>query len=283
MDEIKKTKPTDHIRKEIVRRFEAWLDETLANEPEPEGLAAEILTEMSAEAPQAQVSGNSELNPQKPNDLYSVWSALTAATQEVKLQGRAFKRLSESLAPLEGLESSVRQSIEAHAKTLSEAQRREEEIRLEAQRASRKEMLDMLLDVRDRLERGSRTASQIRHDAGQNMGISHFSLLLPGMKGSLQTVQEITAALEQGYLLSLDQIADVMERFGVRTLNCLGTPLDPTVMKVVDVENAPDVIEGTVVEVYRPGYTWNGCLFRPAEVKVARGGQRTEKQGDPSL
>ncbi len=28
--------------------------------------------------------------------------------------------------------------------------------------------------------------------------------------------------------------------------------------------------DGAVLDVYRPGYTWRGDVFRPAEVKVAR-------------
>jgi molecular chaperone GrpE len=41
-------------------------------------------------------------------------------------------------------------------------------------------------------------------------------------------------------------------------------------MTAVDVEAVDSVPEGTVVEVYRNGYEWNGEVYRTAQVKVAR-------------
>lgn len=41
-------------------------------------------------------------------------------------------------------------------------------------------------------------------------------------------------------------------------------------MRAVDIEINGSVPEGTVIEVYRNGYEWNGEVYRPAQVKVAR-------------
>jgi len=41
-------------------------------------------------------------------------------------------------------------------------------------------------------------------------------------------------------------------------------------MTAVDIEETSSVPEGTVVEVYRNGYEWNGEVHRTAQVKVAR-------------
>lgn len=41
-------------------------------------------------------------------------------------------------------------------------------------------------------------------------------------------------------------------------------------MTAVDIAESGDVPEGTVVEVYREGYEWNGEVHRTAQVKVAR-------------
>ena len=35
-------------------------------------------------------------------------------------------------------------------------------------------------------------------------------------------------------------------------------------------DETDDVAEGTVIEVYRDGYEWNGTVYRTAQVKVAR-------------
>ncbi len=78
-------------REEILRCFEAWLDGVLAAEEPPQGIAAELLSSLATEAGP---------NTNNKCDLYSMWAALTGLTQEVKLQGRSFKQLSETLAPV---------------------------------------------------------------------------------------------------------------------------------------------------------------------------------------
>ena len=40
-------------------------------------------------------------------------------------------------------------------------------------------------------------------------------------------------------------------------------------MNAVDSEKSSTVPEGTVIEVYRNGYEWNGEVFRTAQVKVS--------------
>jgi hypothetical protein len=72
-------------RSEILQRFEQWLDAALAGEAPPQGIPAELLA--ADTAPES-----------SPTDWHTMWEAMTALTQEVKLQGRAFKQLSETLA-----------------------------------------------------------------------------------------------------------------------------------------------------------------------------------------
>src|SRR5262249_657852 len=64
----------------------------------------------------------------------------------------------------------------------------------------------------------------------------------------------------------LDQ---VLEDFGVYKIVCEGQPFDPRRMSAVDREPTGDVPEGTVLEVYRSGYEWNGEVFRAPHVKVS--------------
>jgi molecular chaperone GrpE (heat shock protein) len=40
-------------------------------------------------------------------------------------------------------------------------------------------------------------------------------------------------------------------------------------MNAVDRAESREVPEGTVLEVFRSGYEWNGEVFRPAQVKVS--------------
>jgi len=76
-------------RARILSGFEAWLDRALAEESPPEGVAAALL---------AALDGGETLPPIEGQcDLYSLWSAMTALTQEVKIQSRTFRQLNDAL------------------------------------------------------------------------------------------------------------------------------------------------------------------------------------------
>jgi molecular chaperone GrpE len=229
-------------REEILRRFEAWLDGVLSAEEPPQGIPADFLSSVTSEV-KANANGRC--------DQYSLWSAVTALTQEVRLQGRSFKQLGETLAPVAEL-----------APQLPEMQR-------EAQESARREMLDVLLELRDRLSRGldaARESSARMRKSGQP-GWMARRLLRPE---ALREAAESVAALEKGYQMTLDRLNDVLAEYDVREIACKGQPFDPTSMHAVDVQESGDLEDGTVLEVYRAGYEWNGEVYRAAQVKVAR-------------
>ena len=78
----------DLDRGQILSRFAALLDSALASEPPPDGIDAEILA--------AAIDGRA-LEDQRQCDTYALWAAMTALTQEIKLQGRAFQELNLTL------------------------------------------------------------------------------------------------------------------------------------------------------------------------------------------
>jgi molecular chaperone GrpE len=236
-------------RDQILTRFTAWLDSVLAQEQAPQGIAAEILAALEDEpsngfpAPGATADGQW--------DLYSMWSTMTALTQEVKLQGRSFKQLSETVAPVADL-----------APLLPEMQRRAEE-------RARREVLDVLLDLRDRLRRGldSARAGQIELRKSFELG---WKSRLFRLDKPLGAAVDAVAALEKGYSLSLERLNEVLAQSDIREIECQGQPFDPTSMHAVDLEETSNAPEGTVLEVYRAGYEWKGEVYRLAQVKVAR-------------
>lgn len=229
-------------RKQILRSFEAWLDRVLAEEEPPEGLPSEILSRLSTESP----------HPTEGScDLYSMWSQMTALVQEVKLQGRSFKQLSEAVAPVSDL-----------VPRLVELER-------EAQTKARREVLEMFLDLRDRLVRGLETArkSLVRLEGLSPRG---WRSKLLGRDSLRETARETAVALEKGYALSVDRLDEVLRQLEVTEIPCEGRPFDPRHMQAVDLAETNQVPEGTVVEVYRVGYEWKGQTFRLAQVKVSR-------------
>jgi molecular chaperone GrpE len=179
-------------------------------------------------------------------DLFSMLSQLTALTRETQLQGRATSRLHAELsAALTQLTETVT-SPEAIARKLAEARRE-----------ARLELITELLDVRDRFTRGLAEA-QRRLDGLQGIR-AHF-----GQRPVLE-------ALVQGNLLARERFDDLLRRLEVQEIACVGRSFDPAVMQAVEVVQAADVAPGTVLDVFRPGYTSNGRVLRAAEVKVVGG------------
>jgi hypothetical protein len=209
-------------RDEILRRFEARLDAALAREDAPRGIPEELLADAETGVEESTV------------DRYRMWAAITALTQEVKLQSRSFKQLGETLG-------------------------RDYEAR------SRKEALDGLLELRERLLRGAEAA-----DAREKVRPVFWDRIFRRRWEQIRHALEVVDAMNQGYRLSLKSLDDLLARFEVRPIECKGEPFDPRLMSAVDVEETLDAAEGTVLTVYRTGYEWNGAVYRPAQVRVAR-------------
>jgi molecular chaperone GrpE len=229
-------------REEILRRFEQWLDGALAAEEPPRGVEAEILAAMA---------GDSEGRARPaPAAAYSLWAAMTALTQEVKLQGRSFKELNDTLG--------------SQASRMAE---RERDLLRETERRCRKEVLGVLIDLRDRLGRGleSLRASEAEITKTARRGWRARIFSRPGEDAAGATL----AALKKGYELGLERLDQTLEDFNAREIPCSGQAFDPRRMNAIDRQESSAVPEGTVIEVYRSGYEWNGELFRPAQVKVS--------------
>jgi molecular chaperone GrpE len=65
---------------------------------------------------------------------------------------------------------------------------------------------------------------------------------------------------------------DVLQRYGLRTIDESGVRFDPNIHEAVVSEENPSVPSQTVVQTLQKGYFLNDRLLRPALVKVAVGG-----------
>jgi len=238
-------------RERLVRGFETWLDNALAGESPPSGLTAELLSALEAGDPLPPVDGGC--------DLYSLWSAMTTLTQEVRLQGRTFKQLNDTL--FRSLEAEGRRNAGQAAGELSREVPRNAQVR--------KREIDILLDLRDRVGRGQSAAQ----GAAEELAPSRLPRLARwlGVGASYaRHAQEILAALSQGYSLTLEHLDQALLDLHVRVIVCEGHSFDPQRMTAIEIEETNAVPEGTVVEIYRNGYEWEGEVYRPAQVKVTR-------------
>jgi molecular chaperone GrpE len=242
----------DALRRRLLRRFNLWLDEMLDHEPPPPGIAADLLADLQASTEDGSVLDRC--------DLFSQWSAIAAVTEETKLQGRSFKQLSNTLGPvgeLAGSVSSLLERSEQHLEYLKQVAREELVT----------EMLDALLDIRDRLDGGAASAQRI---AAEPLPTPRSRLMTRFRSKAEVPRNELASAVIQGYALSRDRLDALLAGYGVRPIECLGQAFDPTGMKAVDIDMGSTAPDGTVMEVYRTGYWRHNQVYRPAEVKVAR-------------
>jgi molecular chaperone GrpE len=239
-------------REEIVRRFEALLDSALASEKPPAGIDAGILESVLNDSPQAT----------RDCDEYALWEAMTALTQEIKLQGRAFQELSRTLT---AQTEKVAEELRAVYAERERTQRRETE------RRCRKDILGALIDLRDRLARGRESVrsreAESAADGGGGWWSKWMGRVFPRRPGG---VGDAVGALARGYELGIERLDQTLDEFNAREIRCQGESFDPRRMNAIDSEESATLAPGTVMEVYRSGYEWDGEVFRPAQVKVSR-------------
>ena len=247
-------KPSPEQRERLVRSFENWLDNALADEAPPSGLTAELLSALATGDPLPPIEGSC--------DLYSLWSAMTTLTQEVRLQGRMFRQLKDTL--VESREPSDAERRNGNAEAAGETS-----CGTSRSTPTQRREIDVLLDLRDRVERG-RSAAQ---NADEQLAPSRrpFWARWLGAGGRrVRHARDILAALYEGYSLTLDRLDQALLDLHVGAILCEGQKFDPQRMTAIAIEHTDTVPEGTVVEVYRDGYDWEGEVYRPAQVKVAR-------------
>ncbi len=76
----------------------------------------------------------------------------------------------------------------------------------------------------------------------------------------------------RGVSLIYKQMFDVLQRYGLRTIDQSGVRFDPNIHEAVVSEEDPSVPSHTVAQIMQKGYFLNDRLLRPALVKVAVGG-----------
>jgi molecular chaperone GrpE len=238
-------------RDRILRRFEQWLDEALAAEEPPVGIDGEILAALTAD-------DEEDGEPDRRCDSYALWAEMTALKQEVKLQGRAFKELNDTLGS---------QASRIGEEMRAAYRERERELQREVERRCRREILSALIDLRDRLGRGLESVQEGAAEMARAGAASWLERLI-AKPGKDQAAGMLTA-LRKGYELGVERLDQTLDEFNAREIRSEGQPFDPRRMNAIDREESGAVPEGTVLEVYRRGYEWNGEVFRPAQVKVS--------------
>jgi molecular chaperone GrpE len=73
----------------------------------------------------------------------------------------------------------------------------------------------------------------------------------------------------KGFELIYKQLLDNLAKLGVERTEPLGKNFDPHLQQAVDRTETSEHPDGTILEVFQPGYVYHGRVLRPALVRVA--------------
>lgn len=79
---------------------------------------------------------------------------------------------------------------------------------------------------------------------------------------------ERSSSVNQGFLQIILQCREIFKRYGVESMESVGTPFDPLLHEAVGEAEGE---QGIVVEDMERGYTLGGKVIRPAKVKIGNG------------
>jgi molecular chaperone GrpE len=145
---------------------------------------------------------------------------------------------------------------------------------LAAKAEEAKTFQDKYLRLAAEFENFKRLAQKQKQEYSQFANESLLKELLPivdNLERALKCVREgrTTDGLVQGVELTLKQFTETLARFGVRPINSLGVPFDPTRHQAVAQQASNTAAENTIIEEYQKGYQLHDRILRAAMVVVA--------------
>jgi molecular chaperone GrpE len=143
----------------------------------------------------------------------------------------------------------------------------------EALRRENDELRDQLLRKRAEFENFRKRVDRDRQQAGAEAEADLLKALVPTLDNLDRALESAGPGdtLRQGVELTRRELLALLERQGVKIEDPLGQRFDPERHQALSHELVPGKPEGTVVEVFRKGYSHRDRLLRPALVKVAKG------------
>ena len=73
----------------------------------------------------------------------------------------------------------------------------------------------------------------------------------------------------KGFELIYKQLLDNVTKLGVERIDPVGKPFDPHLHQAMDRTETTEEKDGTILQVFQPGYVFHGRVLRPAMVRVA--------------
>ena len=102
--------------------------------------------------------------------------------------------------------------------------------------------------------------------------VDNLTLALVAAKQPNADLKNLTGGVE----MVLTQLKSAMASHGLKEINPSGQAFDANLHEAISAQPSPEIPEGTVSSVVRPGFSLNGRLLRPASVVVSSGPVKEE-------
>jgi molecular chaperone GrpE len=169
---------------------------------------------------------------------------------------------------------------EIHYHLDEERQEKEKEIeelkkKLEEKEKEIKEHHDRLLRLAADFENYKKRAAREKEDWTKFANEDVIRAILPfidNLERAVNHAQKVadTGVLIEGVRLTIQQILQTLNRFGLSSFQSVGKPFDPTVHEAMLVVETDQHEPNQVVEEFQKGYLLNDRLLRPATVSVSK-------------
>jgi len=130
------------------------------------------------------------------------------------------------------------------------------------------QILRLMADFENVRRRQAKDALAVR----ESVMAEAISAMLPVADNLARALAHQGDGLKDGVTMTLSSFQEVLAKLGAKEVPALGEEFDPRLHEALAKEERDDVADGTIIEVFAPGYAIGDRLIRPALVKVARGG-----------
>jgi molecular chaperone GrpE len=169
---------------------------------------------------------------------------------------------------------------ELHLLTEEDRQEKEKEIdelkkKLEEKEKEIKENHDRLLRLAADFENYKKRTAKEKEEWTKFANEDLIRAILPfidNLERAVNHAQKVSdvGVLIEGVRLTLQQLLQALNKFGLSTFESVGKPFDPTVHEAMLVVETDQHEPNQVVEEFQKGYLLNNRLLRPATVSVSK-------------
>jgi molecular chaperone GrpE len=181
-------------------------------------------------------------------DLTTLLTEMAGLKAEVKAEARQFKHALDSLA--DALAASSQDKSRLHDDLSAWAERAEQQ--------KENALRGLLLDIVELYE---------RFGAGLSLLQAYRPAAALFNRSRTKDVRFIRS-FQEGQKITLRRFDQLLQRYHVQPIECLGKTFDPTAMKAVATGSDNHYGNGIVLEELRQGFYYRGQVLRLAEVKV---------------